>query len=237
MHGIGGAAGAILTGVFAINEYGGTSGLIEGNGGQVVNQLIGVGIVFVYDVVVTLIILKLVDLVIGFVSAKKSSATASISRCTARRSSKPRTTWGGERGLGASRGLFYFCRRQPHHSQRIDRNPKRLRAGNKPSVEACELDIVATRTQKFDCGEMQSIQRSHRNREWPKSTIEYRGRKIDQQYAVENGVHFIGVRVCQSTRMNAIPNLVFEQTTGNQSIFGDGFRQRTIFRQKLRQDG
>ena len=65
VHGIGGAAGAILTGVFAVNEYGGTSGLIEGNAGQVVQQLIGVGIVFVYDVIVTLIILKVVDLVIG----------------------------------------------------------------------------------------------------------------------------------------------------------------------------
>jgi Amt family ammonium transporter len=65
VHGIGGAAGAILTGVFAINEYGGTSGLIEGNGGQVITQLIGVGIIFAYDVVVTLIILKVVDLVIG----------------------------------------------------------------------------------------------------------------------------------------------------------------------------
>jgi len=65
VHAVGGAAGAILTGVFAINEYGGTSGLIEGNAGQVLNQCIGVGIVFVYDVVVTLIILKLVDLVIG----------------------------------------------------------------------------------------------------------------------------------------------------------------------------
>jgi Amt family ammonium transporter len=65
VHGIGGAAGAILTGIFAINEYGGTSGAIEGNWGQVVNQCIGVGIVFAYDVVVTLIILKVVDLVIG----------------------------------------------------------------------------------------------------------------------------------------------------------------------------
>jgi ammonium transporter, Amt family len=65
VHGIGGAAGAILTGVFAINQYGGTSGLIEGNPGQVLNQCIGVGIVFAYDVVVTLIILKIVDLVIG----------------------------------------------------------------------------------------------------------------------------------------------------------------------------
>jgi len=65
VHAVGGAAGALLTGVFAINEYGGTSGLIEGNPGQLINQVIGVGTVFVYDVVVTLIILKVVDLVIG----------------------------------------------------------------------------------------------------------------------------------------------------------------------------
>ena len=51
--------------MFAVDAYGGTSGLIEGNAGQVLNQIIGVGTVFIYDVVVTLIILKLVDLVIG----------------------------------------------------------------------------------------------------------------------------------------------------------------------------
>jgi ammonium transporter, Amt family len=65
VHGIGGAAGAILTGVFAINEYGGTSGLLEGNAAQVVNQLEGVGIVVVYDAVVSLIILWLINAVIG----------------------------------------------------------------------------------------------------------------------------------------------------------------------------
>jgi Amt family ammonium transporter len=62
VHGVGGAIGAILTGVFAINEYGGTPGLIEGNAKQVVNQLIGVGVVIVYDAIVSLIILKVVDL-------------------------------------------------------------------------------------------------------------------------------------------------------------------------------
>jgi ammonium transporter, Amt family len=65
VHAVGGATGAILTGVFAIEAYGGTAGLIEGNPGQVLNQLIGVGTVFLYDVVVTLIILKIVDMVIG----------------------------------------------------------------------------------------------------------------------------------------------------------------------------
>jgi ammonium transporter, Amt family len=65
VHGIGGAAGAILTGVFAISEYGGTSGLLEGNAAQVVNQVEGVGIVIVYDAIVSLIILKVVDMIIG----------------------------------------------------------------------------------------------------------------------------------------------------------------------------
>ncbi|MBV8566857.1 MAG: ammonium transporter [Methylobacteriaceae bacterium] len=65
VHAVGGAAGAILTGVFAINEYGGTSGLIEGNAPQVINQIIGVAIVFVYDAVVSLIILAIINAVIG----------------------------------------------------------------------------------------------------------------------------------------------------------------------------
>src|SRR6202161_261769 len=65
VHAVGGATGAILTGVFAVAAYGGTAGLIEGNPGQLLNQVIGVVCVFVYDVVVTLIILKLVDMTIG----------------------------------------------------------------------------------------------------------------------------------------------------------------------------
>jgi Amt family ammonium transporter len=65
VHAVGGAAGAILTGVFAVEAYGGTAGLLEGNAAQVLNQCIGVGIVFVYDLVVSIIILKLIDIVIG----------------------------------------------------------------------------------------------------------------------------------------------------------------------------
>jgi ammonium transporter, Amt family len=65
VHAIGGATGAILTGIFAVGEYGGTSGWIEGNAGQVINQIEGVAIVVVYDVIVSLIILKVIDIVIG----------------------------------------------------------------------------------------------------------------------------------------------------------------------------
>jgi Amt family ammonium transporter len=65
VHGVGGVIGAFLTGVFAVQQYGGTAGLIEGNPGQVVNQCIGIITVIVYDAIVTVIILAIIKAVIG----------------------------------------------------------------------------------------------------------------------------------------------------------------------------
>src|SRR6202007_1959544 len=39
VHAVGGIVGALLTGVFAIEQYGGTAGLIEGNAVQFLNQV------------------------------------------------------------------------------------------------------------------------------------------------------------------------------------------------------
>jgi Amt family ammonium transporter len=65
VHAVGGIVGALLTGVFAVEAYGGQPGLLDGNATQVLNQLYGIVIVFVYDAVVSLIILKIVDIFIG----------------------------------------------------------------------------------------------------------------------------------------------------------------------------
>jgi Amt family ammonium transporter len=65
VHAVGGIVGALLTGVFAVEAYGGVAGLLEGNVRQFVNQVIGVAIVFVYCAVVSFIILKVIDAVIG----------------------------------------------------------------------------------------------------------------------------------------------------------------------------
>jgi ammonium transporter, Amt family len=65
VHAVGGIVGALLTGVFAISEYGGTAGLIEGNPGQMINQVEGICVVIVYDAIVSLIILKIIDAIIG----------------------------------------------------------------------------------------------------------------------------------------------------------------------------
>jgi Amt family ammonium transporter len=65
VHAVGGIVGALLTGVFAVEQYGGTAGAFYGNVQQFINQCIGVVTVFVYDAVVSLILLKIVDLFIG----------------------------------------------------------------------------------------------------------------------------------------------------------------------------
>ncbi len=66
VHGVGGTFGAIATGVFAttaINPLG--RGLIDGNPGQVLTQIVAVGATIAYAVVATVVIVKLVDVVLG----------------------------------------------------------------------------------------------------------------------------------------------------------------------------
>jgi len=65
VHGIGGIVGALLTGVFAVKDIGGTAGMLEGNGGQLMTQVLGVGVTVIYGAVATYIILKIIDVVIG----------------------------------------------------------------------------------------------------------------------------------------------------------------------------
>ncbi len=65
VHGIGGIWGALATGIFATVAIGGTAGLIEGNPGQMVTQLVAVGSTMGYSFVATLIVLKVLDLIPG----------------------------------------------------------------------------------------------------------------------------------------------------------------------------
>jgi Amt family ammonium transporter len=75
VHGAGGTIGALLTGVFAVRAvnpiFKGSSGeslatgLVDGNAGQVLHQLIGVAIAWVIAAVGTLVILKIVDALVG----------------------------------------------------------------------------------------------------------------------------------------------------------------------------
>jgi len=67
VHGVGGIWGAIATGIFATTAVnpGGADGLLRGNPGLVLIQLKAVAITVVYSLVVTFVLMKLVNLVVG----------------------------------------------------------------------------------------------------------------------------------------------------------------------------
>jgi len=75
VHGVGGTLGAILTGVFATNAVNNglkdaagkplPLGLVDGNGGQMINQLAGSAIAWLLAIVGTLVILKICDVLVG----------------------------------------------------------------------------------------------------------------------------------------------------------------------------
>lgn len=67
VHAVGGIIGALLTGVFCAKNLGGAGfgGDIDSIGGQLVVQATGIGATLVYTGIVTFIILKVLDIVIG----------------------------------------------------------------------------------------------------------------------------------------------------------------------------
>jgi Amt family ammonium transporter len=72
VHAVGGIIGALLTGVFAVGELSattaapeGVAGLLYGNPGQLLIQVYGVAITIAYTAIVSFIILKVIDVVLG----------------------------------------------------------------------------------------------------------------------------------------------------------------------------
>ncbi len=67
VHGVGGFWGALATGLFATTAVnsGGANGLFYGNPGLLLTQFIDAGITIMYSIVVSFIILKCIDAVIG----------------------------------------------------------------------------------------------------------------------------------------------------------------------------
>jgi Amt family ammonium transporter len=67
VHGVGGTVGAILTGIFATTEVNaaGKEGLLRGNPGQLVTQIVAVAIAYIIAAVGTFILLKILQATVG----------------------------------------------------------------------------------------------------------------------------------------------------------------------------
>jgi Amt family ammonium transporter len=73
-HGLGGATGALLTGVFATAAAGGTDGLLTGNPRQVLIQALGIAAAMLYSGAATALLLKLIGLALPLRSQGRDEA-------------------------------------------------------------------------------------------------------------------------------------------------------------------
>jgi len=81
VHGVGGIWGAIATGLFATTAVQNYSGLFYGNAGQLVTQLIATGVTIAYSGVMTFILFKIVDKLVGIrVTEKEESVGLDLSQ-------------------------------------------------------------------------------------------------------------------------------------------------------------
>ena len=74
VHGVGGIWGAIATGLFATPAIQSYSGLFYGNAGQLVTQLIATGVTIVYSGVLTFVLFKIVDKLVGIKATPKEES-------------------------------------------------------------------------------------------------------------------------------------------------------------------
>ncbi|HEV8365876.1 MAG TPA: ammonium transporter [Gemmatimonadaceae bacterium] len=74
-HGVGGATGALLTGVFASAAWGGTDGALAGNVGQLGRQLLGLVVVAAYSGALTFVLIKAVSLALPLRTVTRAERT------------------------------------------------------------------------------------------------------------------------------------------------------------------
>ncbi|WBF67534.1 ammonium transporter [Desulfovibrio subterraneus] len=80
IHGIGGSWGALATGIWASEAYGGVNGLLHGAPGQLWTQLVSVVATWLFCYVVSYILFKAIDLVMGLrVDAEAEQAGLDVS--------------------------------------------------------------------------------------------------------------------------------------------------------------
>lgn len=74
VHGIGGIWGSVAVGIFAVAEYGGVGGLIEGEAALFGGQVLAVVITLVYCFVISFVIMKVIDYVMRHVGSRSGAA-------------------------------------------------------------------------------------------------------------------------------------------------------------------
>src|SRR6266487_633999 len=115
--------------------------------------------------------------------------------------------------------------------------------GKTQSAGRADLPVVITRQcyglslllDEVQRREMKGVERSDRLGKRLQSTRQDRQRELDKRNPSQQSSHFVAMGAGELTRVDARPNLVLDQPTGNQRLLPEGFRRDAVFSEKVRE--
>lgn len=117
--------------------------------------------------------------------------------------------------------------------QREKRESQGARRSDHAIVVTRESDTLTAH--KVHGRQMNCIESSHRSREWLERPRQRRWRKLDQSDSTEQRSRFIPVRAAELARVDARPNLVFDQSTRDQRLRPQRFGRGSVFGEQMGQ--
>ena len=115
------------------------------------------------------------------------------------------------------------------------RNIEGTRRGSHAIVIGGQLDRLPLATQELDRGEMHRVERSQPRWERFDGSGEYDRSQFDQCQPIDQGPCAVAMRTRVSARMQAVPDLVFEQSARNKRLLLEEIRRCAVLRQQMRQ--
>src|SRR3989338_8295125 len=123
--------------------------------------------------------------------------------------------------------------RTPELLELVDRNFQTTGRIDDSAIVAGEPHDLSLLSEKVHRCHMERIQRSDRLRERLQSPCEDRRRELHQGHATQKGAHLIRVRPREFAGVNASPNFVLQQTTGDQFLLPKPLRWHPVFCQEM----
>src|SRR5215470_3243124 len=112
-------------------------------------------------------------------------------------------------------------------------NTESARSGNQPLVKAHQGDRLSAGAEEFDRRQMQGVECPHGDRKRLQGAGDDWRRQFDQRHMADQGSRRLAMRWPKAPRVDAVPDLIFEEAAGNHGFAPDRFGRRAILCQQM----
>ena len=102
-----------------------------------------------------------------------------------------------------------------------------------PLVAARKREILPSRAKELDRGQVQRIKRANRRRKGLEGTRQDRRSKLEERHMSQKHPYGFPVRSGEPPAVDPVPDLVFQQPTGDECLAPELYRRNPVFGEQL----